>query len=295
MVHKHVPGEVEYPSSDGRPMSETDDHRVEMTELVIETLEDYFEEEPTVYVSGNNFIYFTEEAPEDCVSPDAYVVRGVVKKRRDVYRVWQEGYKTPCVVFEITSKKTKREDARSKRDIYADDLKVPEYFMFDPRGDWLFEQLRGFRLGGGKYVPIVPAGGRIKSEQLGLDLVVRDRHIRFVTSSGAVLPTRKERASLERARADEERARADEERARAGEEQARAERAEVQLETERLRSDQELIRAHAQALRQAVFDLCEIFDLALDEEKRARLERMDVQALAALRLELKDKRTWPRP
>ena len=43
---------IEYPSSDGKPMAETDIHRDLMAELIHE-LDAYFSDQPDVYVSGN--------------------------------------------------------------------------------------------------------------------------------------------------------------------------------------------------------------------------------------------------
>ena len=72
--------------------------------------------------------------------------RGVPKlPPRDDYLVWKEG-KTPDVVIEITSKTTRREDQTKKRALYRDVLKVPEYFQFDPREEYLKPSLQGHRL-----------------------------------------------------------------------------------------------------------------------------------------------------
>jgi Uma2 family endonuclease len=202
--------DVYYPTSDGKPMGETDQHRLEMQAFVLEVLEDLFAADPDVYVAGNNFVYFTEGAPEDCVSPDAYVVKGVARRPRDCYKVWEEGGKTPCVVVEVTSRKTHREDRAHKLEIYRDDLRVREYFLFDPRGEWVRERLRGFRLRKGVYSPIEPVKGRLPSKELGVDLLVKERHLRFLDpKTGAILPTLRERAEIERQRADDERRRAD--------------------------------------------------------------------------------------
>ncbi len=57
-----APPEIEYPSSDGKPMAETPIHRKMMTDL-IERLDAYFEEEPDVYVEGNMMMYYVEGNP----------------------------------------------------------------------------------------------------------------------------------------------------------------------------------------------------------------------------------------
>ena len=70
--------EVEYPTSDGRPMAETPLHMQEMIDL-IETLQDHFAEDPNVYVWGNMMLYYVEGDRRKHISPDVFVVRGVSK------------------------------------------------------------------------------------------------------------------------------------------------------------------------------------------------------------------------
>src|SRR5437763_6227787 len=93
---------VRYPTSDGRPMAETDLHRDLMVNL-IQILEYFFLNKPMVYVSGNLLIYFVPGNRRKHISPDVFVVFGVAKKKRDYYLAWEEG-KYPSVVIEITSK-----------------------------------------------------------------------------------------------------------------------------------------------------------------------------------------------
>jgi Uma2 family endonuclease len=140
-----------YPTSDGKPMAETDTHRL-LTAL-IETLDHHFAAQPRVYVSGNLLVFYEEGDKRKHVSPDVFVVRGVAKRVRPNYLVWQEG-KAPQVVVELTSKTTRREDLGRKMNLYRDTLKVKEYFLFDPLGDYLTPRLQGYRLRGGQYHPI---------------------------------------------------------------------------------------------------------------------------------------------
>lgn len=221
---------VEYPTRDGRPMGESDDHRDEMKDYAIDVLKDFFAPDPNVYVSGNNFLYYTEGVPAECVSPDTYVVKGVANRQRDIYKVWEEGGKVPCFVLEVTSRSTRREDLGDKMVRYRDDLCVPDYFLFDPRAEWVAERLRGFRLENGQYQPIAPGpAGRLTSQSLGLELGVQGRHLRFYAPGSAQpFPTRAERAESERRRAEGERQRAD---------RAEAEMRRLQAEIERLRRE----------------------------------------------------------
>jgi hypothetical protein len=104
---------VVYPSSDGKPMAETDQHR-NLTVYVIEALKARYADRPDVYVSGDNFIFYQEGDPRKRVSPDAYVVFGVPMRERDSYKAWEEGGRLPDVVFEFTSRKTRHEDTHKK-------------------------------------------------------------------------------------------------------------------------------------------------------------------------------------
>jgi hypothetical protein len=54
--------------------------------------------------------------------------------------------------------------------LYRDVLKVSEYFLFDPRREYIKTALRGYRLQGSEYVSIDPVDGRLPSEQIGLHL-----------------------------------------------------------------------------------------------------------------------------
>jgi Uma2 family endonuclease len=171
-------GKVEYPTSDGKPMAESDKHR-DLGYYVIAALKLHFAPRPEVYVSGNNFIYWEEGNPRASVSPDAYVVFGAGMRQRDCYKAWEEGGRVPDVVFEFTSKKTRKEDTDKKRPLYETRLRVPEYFLFDPTGDYLQPRLQGFRLHGGRYVPLELVQGRLHSELLELDLVQEGERLRL--------------------------------------------------------------------------------------------------------------------
>jgi Uma2 family endonuclease len=170
--------EVVYPTRDGKPMAETDTHR-DLGIYVIEALKAHFVDDPTVYVSGNNFIFWEEGNPAARISPDAYVVFGAGMRKRDSFMAWREGDRLPDVVFEFTSRKTRREDTDRKWPLYEQTLRVPEYFLFDPTGDYLKPRLQGYRLEGGQYVPLELVDGRFHSERLGLDLVQQGTDLRL--------------------------------------------------------------------------------------------------------------------
>jgi Uma2 family endonuclease len=239
--------EVEYPSGDGKPMAETELHLKDMIDT-IQVLDDYFADQPNVYVCGNLLLYYEEGNPRKHVAPDVLVALNVPKQpNRDYYLVWKEK-KAPDFIVEITSKSTKKEDLKTKFGIYRDILKVSEYFLFDPRAEYLEPPLQGFRLVGGDYVPIGPIAGRLPSGVLGLHLERDGEQLRlFDPASGQRLLTRLEgRAAADRrAQTADRRAQAADHRAQAADHRAAAaEAAERRLaeENERLRREIEALR-----------------------------------------------------
>jgi Uma2 family endonuclease len=180
-----------YPTSDGKPMAETDWHR-KLMNVLIETLIAYFAAAPRVYVSGNLLIFYQPGNKRRHVSPDVFVVQGVPKHDRPNYLVWEEG-KGPDFVIELTSSSTHQEDVKKKFHLYQDILKVREYFLFDPRGDYLDPRLRGYRLRGGVYHEIRPVAGRLPSRVTGLHLEGYGGELRlYDPAQQAWLPTPQE-------------------------------------------------------------------------------------------------------
>jgi Uma2 family endonuclease len=158
--------EIDYPESDGKPAAESEIH-LDVMGALLQGLRDHFSSRPDIYVSANLLLYYEEGNPGSVVAPDLFVVRGVPNHKRRNYLLWREG-KAPCFVLEITSKSTRDEDLSKKKLVYAR-LGVEEYFLFDPRSEYLEPQLQGFRLSRGKYQPIAPAGdGSLVSRSLGV-------------------------------------------------------------------------------------------------------------------------------
>ena len=210
------PSEVDYPIRDGKPVGETPVHRNILFELVY-LLRRRFEADPMAYVSGNMMMYYIQGDKRKHVSPDVFVTLGIPDdgRRRDAYFVWEEG-KGPDLVIELTSKSTRREDQGSKLALYRDVLKVREYFLFDPYGEYLKPPLRGFRLVGGEYEPIEPVEGRLPSEITGLRLEAADQDLRlYDPATGRHLTTARELQTIyEQAEAERDTARAEAERLR---------------------------------------------------------------------------------
>jgi Uma2 family endonuclease len=223
--------DVEYPESDGRPMGETDLHRNWMIRL-IDMLQTRYRDQQ-VYVSGDLLVYYEEGKPRRFVVPDVFVVKNCPPGQRRIYKLWEEP-SAPHVVFEVTSRSSKREDTKKKPRIFAA-IGVCEYFVFDPTRDYLDPPLRGFRLTEGRHVPIQPdADGWLMCEQLGIRCRVEgDELVLADASTGEKLLPRWQ--AEQQAREAEQRALQAERRAR---EQSEAEVARLREELRRLRGDQ---------------------------------------------------------
>ena len=99
-----APATVDYPSSDGTPVAESD---FQLTPLAYarEALRDYYRDRRDVYVAANLFIYYEEGDRDAAVAPDVFVVLGAPGHERQSYRLWEEP-KGPDFVLEVTSRRT---------------------------------------------------------------------------------------------------------------------------------------------------------------------------------------------
>ncbi|QDU22478.1 Uma2 family endonuclease [Urbifossiella limnaea] len=217
----------DYPTSDGKPMAETDLHRDLMAE-VIQTLKWWFRDRADVYVSGNLLVYYEKGNKRIHVAPDAFVVPGIGNHLRENYLLWQEGRGLDFVV-ELTSKTTMMEDIETKYNLYVEKLAVKEYVLFDPREEYLTPSFQMYRRFGAGFRHVKPTTGRFTSRVLGLGLERHGTSLRFRDpATGELLPTPTERADAESHRASAEAVRAD---------TAEAEIARLKRELARLRGE----------------------------------------------------------
>ncbi|MDE0056355.1 MAG: Uma2 family endonuclease [Gammaproteobacteria bacterium] len=223
------PDVVHYPTSDGRPVAETERHFMRLVGAAY-GIRKHLAGRDDVYVGSNLLVFDEPGNPRRHLSPDIFVAFGVRRGERDLFKIWEE--KPPAFVLEITSASTRREDERTKRQRYAQ-WGVGEYFLYDPRGEWLTPPLQGLELHGRRYRKMrevaLPNGERgLRSESLGLGLWLKGSEIRlYDPATGRDLPTPEEEgASREiaeaRANADQQRADAAEQRADAAEQRADA-------------------------------------------------------------------------
>ncbi len=222
--------EIEYPESDGKPLGESDVHRDWMIRIL--KMLKYRYRGQRVYVSCDLLVYYQEGDPTKFVVPDDFVVKDCDPGRRRTFKIWKEG-KSPDVVFEVTSRGSRRKDQVTKPHIYAR-LGVKEYFIYDPLAEYLDPPLQGFRLRGNRYAPIKPdRRGMLKCLELAVTLSLDDGDlIMHDAQTGEPLHTEADAERIAREAAEEARDAAEQAR-----QAAVANTAQLQAEIDRLRAE----------------------------------------------------------
>ncbi|NEP04615.1 MAG: Uma2 family endonuclease [Okeania sp. SIO2G4] len=163
--------EIFYPTEDGEPLAETYDHLYAIL-TSLEVIKQYLKGQQATVLS-DQFLFYSQKFPSLRVAPNVMVIFDVKLGGRDNYKIWQEG-QTPVVIFEMTYPGTKGVDQDFKKGLY-EQLGVKEYWLFDPRGEWIKDKLQGYRLRGKNYELITDG----RSEPLKLRLEVEDKLIGF--------------------------------------------------------------------------------------------------------------------
>ena len=227
---------IVYPSADGEPVAETYDHLYAIL-TTLEVLKQYLSGRQAT-VLANQFLYYSQGFPKLRIAPDVMVIFDVAPGGRDNYKIWEEG-QVPVVIFEMTSPGTQDQDKSFKKTLY-EQLGVKEYWLFDPKGEWLEEKLQGYRLRGDSYEPITDS----RSEPLQLRLAIEEKLIGFYREDtgekllipdelGEALKQETQARQLAEEQAEQERQRAEQERQRAEQERQQRELTQQQLaETE---------------------------------------------------------------
>ncbi|NEQ78630.1 MAG: Uma2 family endonuclease, partial [Okeania sp. SIO2C9] len=120
-------------------------------------------------VLSKQFLYFSRGFPKLLTVPDVMVIFDVEPGGRDSYKLWEER-KIPAVIFEVTTKNTRRDDEGYKK-VFYELLKVQKCWLFYPKGEWIEEKLQGYRLAETNYKLITDG----RSKPLGLRLEVEDK------------------------------------------------------------------------------------------------------------------------
>ncbi|MEH2052771.1 Uma2 family endonuclease [Nostoc sp.] len=198
------PSQAELPYDDGIPMDSAR-HKAQM-DLLIDALIPWLSEREDGFIGGNMFVYYSlaQVRNKDFKGPDFFAVLGVPKGERRSWVVWEEG-KAPDVVIELLSDSTAQADKNLKKLIYQNQMRVPEYFWYDPFNP---DDLAGFSNEKGVYQPIAAnAQNQLVSQSLGLALQlwqgnykgINATWLRWAMSLEELLPTPEEK---ERQRAD---------------------------------------------------------------------------------------------
>ena len=236
------PTQDDLPYDDGIPM-ESERHVLQM-QLLIDTLRPWLDDREDGYVGGNMFIYYSlkQVRNQDFRGPDVFVALGVPKGERKSWVCWEEE-KTPDVVIELLSVSTRTVDKGEKKLIYQNQMRVAEYFWYDPfnPNDWAGFQLQDV------YQPIpINLLGQLVSRVLNLALVrwqgsfqgISTTWLRWAQLDGTLLLTTEERAEQAEQWADQAQAQADQAQAQAEQAVQRADQAEVLVNQAKQRANQ---------------------------------------------------------
>jgi Uma2 family endonuclease len=261
--------DLEFPSSDGKPMSEN----TRQYEAIV-TLKGNIEAfaPSDAFVAGDHLIYVDRRDPPACQAPDVYVAFGRPRGHRPCYKVWEEDGVFPQVVFEVVAPSNTNDEMERKRAFYFQHG-AEEYYEFDPEaGIWT-----GFVRDPGTRAPeAVPEMDGHTSPRLGMTFGFRPLELRVFRPDGTRFLSFQELEDdriAQRHRADAERERAADAQRRADAERRRSEEAEQRAEQER--AEAEGARRAAEEERQRTAEARRRAD---DERRRADAERQRADA-----------------
>ncbi len=256
---------------DGIPMESTN-HRRNMNVLIrsVVTLmesrnrKDYF-------VGGNMFIYYSTQQVKnkDYRGPDFLLCLNVDgEKDRLGWVVWEEEGRYPDLIIELMSPSTAKVDQVTKKELYEQTFRTPNYFIYDPVNADFF---KGWDLSGRKGYQELEVNERGWLWCRSLDVwvgrwegIIDDQKgtwLRFYHQDGSLvlLPEEmaKQLAETEKQRADVEKQRAEAEKQLAEAEKQRAEAEKQRADVEKQRAEAEKQRADrlAERLRQLGEDI----------------------------------------
>jgi Uma2 family endonuclease len=240
---------LDLPWEDGIPL-DSNWQRAQI-DLLIRLISYFWRERSDFYAGGNMFVYFSpaRRKSEDVKGPDFFVVKGVPKERvRKSWIVWEEGGKYPDLIIELLPASTAEADKTTKKSLYEQTFRTPEYFWYDPTS----HTATGWQLVRGVYTPITPdERGWLWSQELELwlgnwsgysDNGEWNTWLRFYDRDGQLVPTRGEAETAARLAAEAQ--------AQAAEAHVQAAEARAQIEAEaRAAAEAEIARLRAELER----------------------------------------------
>jgi len=164
-LQTEITPEIIYPIEDNEPLAESYEHLRSIFNI-FSCLTQYLTGQQATVLS-NQFLFYIQGFPRARVAPDVMVIFDVAPGGRPNYKIWEEG-QVPKVIFEITSPSTRSRDQEFKYYLY-EQLGVSEYWLFDPNGEWIPEQLTGYRLQGEEYQLIEDKISRVLQLELRIE------------------------------------------------------------------------------------------------------------------------------
>ena len=219
-----------YPSSDGKPMGQSDTH-IWWIKYLIDNFQRLYRGQ-NVYVCGDLFWYPVKGAPKVYSAPDTMIVFGRPPRQRSSYRQWEEKNVVPHVTIEVRSENDTQQQMDEHR-LFSQRHGVREHIAYDPfRG-----QLEYFRRSGNRLRRVRPnKNGQYVSKLLGVKFWLKGEELHVVDFDGKPFISYHQLLNeAENAKSEAESAKSEAESAKSEAESAKSEAESVKSEAERLR------------------------------------------------------------
>lgn len=158
-----VPTVIEYPDSDGKPMSDNT-KQARWIVLFYTNLQTLFIDRDDVFVAADLLWYPVKGDNKKRQAPDVMVAFGRPKGDRGSYKQWEENGVPVTVAFEVLSPGNDQEEMTRKHEFY-EEHGVEEYYIYDPDTNQLTAWKRG-KLGAA-FVRVRKVNGHV-SPRLGI-------------------------------------------------------------------------------------------------------------------------------
>src|SRR5581483_761805 len=137
--------------------------------LLIDLVHCWWEGRKDYFVGGNIFLYYSwhKSKKQDYKGPDFLFAKGVDGTRpRKYWAIWEEDGRYPDVLMELLSPTTAQIDRTTKKKLYEQTFRIPEYFWYDP----VTQRFEGWRFRSGEEYQPIPLNeeGWLWSQELGL-------------------------------------------------------------------------------------------------------------------------------
>ena len=159
-----------YPSDDDEPIANTELQYYAITDAVFALKMHLRQLGRAGTVRGKCALYYDVTNLTAYLTPDVLLAYGVAVPSEQGYAPWVHG-KVPDLVMEMASPSTHDQDSGLKWERYAT-LGIPEYWQHDPHHQYLTEDLLGWQLRDGTYVPIPLQLDRLRGALIGRSSVL---------------------------------------------------------------------------------------------------------------------------